>query len=193
MGSPPPLQLIATTGSSDSDFKVVALPSLNNSGSVAFTGSLQNGTEGVWLKNGPNLSTLVDSTGSFESLGGACINDQAQLSFGAVEDGNADVRGIYGPSGNRVIGTFNGFSKFSLPAINNNGTIATLALRSSSAENGVYLDGQAYLLNGEFVQVDISPFQAISINDQKDLVFSAIKPDGKQALFLSLKDLHEED
>ena len=118
------------------------------------------------------------------------MNDSQQLTFGAKED-QAQFSGIYGPAGNRVMGTFNGFAQIGLPVINNAGNIAVMARREISPGDlnpleGVYVNGALFLENrGEFEQVDLNDFQALSMNGQGDIVFPAIRPNGNSVVFLA--------
>lgn len=185
------LVVIQESGTGDTAFKQVALPTINNSSTVSFSGELNNDVQGIWTKNGATLTNSFNSEGFLAELGGAFLNDNGQITFGAKEDGATQPEGIYGPSANPIIGNFNGFAKTSLPVINSNGDIVTLAQRFASSpdltpENGVYINGAPFILNtGDFDRVEISSFQAVSSNDLGDVVFPAIKANGNRAAFMA--------
>lgn len=195
-GAPFPLQLIASTGTTANDFDLAALPSLSDTGAVFFSGSLQNGTRGIWRKaplaEGGMLTTVLDSSSTFADLGGVFSNGSEQITFGATTDSAPSARTVYGPGASPLLGAFNGFTSLSLPVINNLGDVAVLAATAMAASgssvprNGVYLNGSAFIENlGDFQVVEISSFHSVSINDEKQMVFTALRRDGSQAVFLA--------
>ena len=192
------LLVLKQSGPLSDDFRTLSLPTINNAGDVSFSGEQNSGRQGIWIRgSGATITNPFSSDGIFAKLGGAFLNDSRQITFGGEEDtppstlGNA---GIYGPSANLLTGTANGFSKVSLSAMNNGGNIVNLAIKANSnsgaggnAEQGVYLNGNPFLLNsGDFHRVDISSFQAVSINDQGDVVFPAFRPNGNSVIFFGV-------
>ncbi|MBX7138311.1 MAG: hypothetical protein K1X83_10030 [Oligoflexia bacterium] len=181
-----------TIASSDANFNLVSLPTINNSGTVSFSAEYTNGAQAVLLKSGGTFSTAVDTSGIFSKLGAAFLNNSGLLTFGAEELGPPIQTGIYDPAGARVIGSFSGYSKVSLPALNNNGTIVTMAISQTTDQagnsiNGVFRNKEAFILNtGDFQRVDISAFQGVSINDLGDVVFPAFHTDGTSVAFIAV-------
>ncbi|MCB0310111.1 MAG: hypothetical protein KDD42_02675 [Bdellovibrionales bacterium] len=195
-GSGTAVKLIGT-GINPTDFKSVSLPTINKFGDVVFAGELNDGTQGVWLTNGGNLTAIFDSNGSFASLGGPFVNDNAEATFAAREDSSPNITGLYGPTANRVVSQADGFSHLGFPVINNSGSIAYLAKRIPTGfniipENGVYVNGQPRVLNssGAFATVtvdsDFAGARMLAINDLGDIVFSAYRANGNSVAFLSL-------
>jgi len=181
------LSALQTSGQNADDFKTVSLPIINSLGQVLFVGEKNNSLKGIFVKSGSDLLSPIDTSGIFAEIGGAFMNDSQQLTFGAAEDINPTQNNIYGPAVNPIIGGFNGFSKLSLPMINNTGSVVALALQSTdqNGQNGVFVNGQPVVLNaGDFQSVDVSSFQAVSMNDSGEIVFPAIRPNGNSAVFL---------
>jgi len=60
-------------------------PSVNNSGTVAFTATLQSGIRGVFTIRRNTLTTIVDSSGAFHVFSGAVnINERGSVAFHAL-------------------------------------------------------------------------------------------------------------
>lgn len=79
--------------------------SLNDSDTVAFTGTLANGVEGVFTSSGGPITTVADSTGPFRTFMEPSINAAGRVAFRARMDG--DFPGIFiGPDPvlDRVVG-----------------------------------------------------------------------------------------
>jgi len=195
-GASSPLQLIATTGAASSEFGLIALPSLSDTGAVFFSGALQSGVGGIWrkapLSQGGALTTVSDTTSSYANLGGVFANASEQLTYGATLDSSPENRAIYGPAAQPVIGAFSGFSALSLPVINKSGDIAVLAVKATTSpgavvpDNGLYLNGTPFITNtGEFQMVEISPFRSVSLNDNSQMVFAAARRDGTIGVYLA--------
>lgn len=184
--------VIASTGSGPDDFSEVGVPTVNNNSQgvladVSFNGKLNNGQSGIFIfRLGSIIPSSFNSTGFFSELGSAYMNDNNAFTFGGTESASPNARGIYGPSGNAVLTSTNPADKFSLPVINNSGTIAAL---TTGSQNGVFINGAPYILNntGDFITVDASgAFQGISINDAGEIVFPAIRPNGGSVAFLAI-------
>lgn len=195
LGESAPLQTIATSGGSNLDFSIASLPFITSDGAVYFSGTLKNGLRGIWrrlsLNLGGALELLVDDSGPFYELGGVAANTFGQYTFGATQDQAELNRTIFGPNGMPLIGTGDGFSKLSLPVINAAGDVAVLASKaqpqagSTVPTNGVFLNGEPFILNtGNFQMVEISSFRSVAINDNRQMVFAAVKDDGSSAVFL---------
>jgi hypothetical protein len=73
-------------------------PSINNSGVVAFSATLDNATIGIFTGSGGPTATYVDSTGGFQSFGSPAINDAGTVAFLGVLDGANGVGIFTGPN-----------------------------------------------------------------------------------------------
>jgi hypothetical protein len=103
-----------------------AAPSVNNSGTVAFSGHVQGVGPGIFSGNGGPITTIADTSGKF---GGfffePAINDNGTVAFHATLD--TGVEGIFtgtgGPS-TSIADTTGPFFFVGRPSINNAGTVA---------------------------------------------------------------------
>ncbi len=139
---------IATTNSDDFNFSVFSLPTINDSGVVAFgkapgSGSrrdnLSNDT--IFTSNGTSLTTIADTSGLFQALGNPAINNSGTVAFlGQLDTG---VTGIFtgaDPIADKVIaigdtlfGSRVTSLYFSNKGLNNSGQLAFVA----GLENGI--------------------------------------------------------
>ena len=135
---------IATTNSGDFNFSVFSLPTINDSGVVAFgTGSrpdnLSNDT--IFTSNGTSLTTIADTSGLFQALGNPAINNSGTVAF--LGQLNTGVTGIFtgaDPIADKVIaigdtlfGSRVTSLSFSNKGLNNSGQLAFVA----GLENGI--------------------------------------------------------
>jgi hypothetical protein len=106
------------------------VPSMNNNGMLAFTGTIgswDTGGQYLLTGDGGELTVIADNTGEYYQLytGGLSINDSGTVAFGAFLD--SETTAIYTATGG-VISTFadesGDFDGFGYPTINNNDMIA---------------------------------------------------------------------
>lgn len=122
-------------------------PVINNAGTVAFSGTLDNGVPGIFASHGGSITTIAEIGETYSSLSGLSINDAGTVAFSAqLNDGGyvtipdteiviVPSNGIFTSNGTttkaiRVIPrreTSRGFGIFLFsPSINNAGTVAYL-------------------------------------------------------------------
>ena len=144
---------IADTNSFDS----LGASSINDSGTVAFSGRLGDGSEGVFTSSGPELTTVIDTSSSFDTFGDPVINNDGTVVIYAAQlaDDNflnnetiltvsdGEITTIVEP-GDR----FNGVG--SQPDINDDGTVAFEANLQGGG------DGVFTIANGEISTLSIS-------------------------------------
>jgi hypothetical protein len=118
---------------SSGPFSSFAVPALNDSGTVAFSASLDAGGSGIFTGNGGPTTTIADTTGPFEGFGGFALNDSGAVAFHAFEDsGFPPIGGIFTGTGGPptpIYGT--DFAHFVVSlSFNNNGAVALLVEES---------------------------------------------------------------
>ena len=139
---------IATTNSRNFNFSVFSLPTINDSGVVAFGKGFGSGSrpdnlsnDTIFTSNGTSLTTIADTSGLFQSLGNPAINNSGTVAFlGQLDTG---VTGIFtgaDPIADKVIaigdtlfGSRVTFLSFSNKGLNNSGQLAFVA----GLENGI--------------------------------------------------------
>ncbi|MBD1906543.1 PEP-CTERM sorting domain-containing protein [Funiculus sociatus GB2-A5] len=96
-----------TIADSNGAFNSFSDPSINNSGTVAFTAVLDTGRSGVFTGNGTTTTTIADSSGAFNSFFGTpSINDFGIVAFLAGLDvGGSGIFTGNNPLKDKVIGT----------------------------------------------------------------------------------------
>lgn len=167
---------------------------INDSGTVAFLGTLKDGSSGIFTSSSGKLTTIVDTSSSFSYLGhplfylqNPSINDRGAVAFGATAFGanNGYNRSILVSTGGVITTIVDDTSiiKFSESAvINNKGTVALQADPNN-------FDYFTFLINGIFTvseeKITIiasangkdSPFNrgfsSPAINDEDTVVFTA--------------------
>ena len=162
VGSGGPITTIAD--SSGPIESITPFPSLNDSGTVAFSASLDTGGEGIFTSSGGLITTIADSSGPFDSFIPPnpeaedlfiSLNDAGTVAFSASLDTGA--RGIFTGSGGLITtiadssGPFAFF--FAEPSINDNGLVAFLAATDMGSV-------------GLFVGPDPAADEVISIGDR---------------------------
>jgi len=112
-------------------FASYTLPSLNDSGTVAFNADLKTGGTGLFTSNGGAINTIVDtSSGSFTKFSVASLNDSGTVAFDAgLADGSS---AIYTSSAGKLTkiadtsGLFQDLTKSDI-ALNQKGQVTFLA------------------------------------------------------------------
>jgi hypothetical protein len=179
--------LISTTTGAFSSFESafgLQAPSINEGGTVAWSGFLDNGTAGIYKGSSSSATTPVATTnGGFTAFGSPTINASGRTAFYAEQGAAA---GIYLSSPNAaaltaIASTTNntfGFTSFLPdPAINNRGQVAFLA--GLNTGSGVFVgDGRSLQkrvdTSGRFFDVLGTPFEgdvAPAINERGAVVF----------------------
>ncbi|MCS6862345.1 MAG: hypothetical protein NZT92_18740, partial [Abditibacteriales bacterium] len=72
--------------------------SLNDSGKVAFGGTLDTSERGIFVGDGTTINTIVDDTGPFASFGPASINNSGVVAFKGFLDAAPDHGIFTGPN-----------------------------------------------------------------------------------------------
>jgi hypothetical protein len=105
------------------------IPSMNNSGTVAFIASLDTGESGIFSGSGGPTTTLYDTSGPFSGFGGfdsffnitgPSLNDSGTVAFIASLD--AGEQGIFTGSGGpptTIVDTSGPFARFDAPSLVN--------------------------------------------------------------------------
>jgi hypothetical protein len=183
-------RLIARSGPTFDAFGFGA-PVLNNEGVVAFTATLRDGTQAIYLsRNGSR--TLVASSADFGRFGNLTINDAGQVGF------EASLRAVRGEgifradgatlttiAGTRRAGDFDFVNAG--PSMNNSGLVAFIGERIVGGDfiDGVYAgDGgpvsAIYDTTGPFADFIGNP----SLNDSGAVAFLAVLDTGVSGLFV---------
>lgn len=92
------LSTIAETGEQFSDFAPY-VASIDDRGVVAFQATLQDGGSGVFTATEGEITTIMDTTGPFESFRGVLLDSEGRLVF--------DARPRGGELGNRIASRLN--------------------------------------------------------------------------------------
>lgn len=137
----------------------VSAPGINNAGTVAYVAGNSDGTTGIYTKNINSAvnSTIADSSGNFKDfyLGG--------LNVGRGE----------GP-----------FSKYTLPAINDNGEVAFNA-DLKTGERGIFVSNNGKLTTIADSSQGYTYFSVPEINNKGTVAFNAGLANGSSAIFES--------
>ncbi|MBD2006029.1 MULTISPECIES: DUF7453 family protein [Cyanophyceae] len=124
-----------TIADSNGAFNSFSDPSINNSGTVAFSAALDTGSRGVFTGNGTTTTTIADSSGAFNSFGTPSINDFGTVAFLAgLDTGGSGIFTGNNPFKDKVIvtgdtlfgSTVQGLS-FYREGLNNSGQVAFFA------------------------------------------------------------------
>lgn len=173
-------------------FSAYTLPTINDSGTVAFNAGLDTGGRGIFTGSGGDLTTIADTTsGRFTYFSSPTLNDSGTVAFNAgLTTGGSSI--FTSSDGNLTTiadtsGSFNSF--ISDVAINEPGNVAFLAdldngttgifTGSDSGFNEVIAVGDT--LGGSTVtQLRIS---RNGLNDAGQIAFDAVLADGTQRVF----------
>lgn len=120
-----------TNGSFDS----LLASSINDSGTVAFSGRLDDGSEGVFTSSGRELTTIIDtSSSSFDTFGDPVINNNGTVVIEAAQladDNSVSNDAILTGSGGELTTIASSGDRFfgfqSQPDLNDRGTVAFFA------------------------------------------------------------------
>lgn len=172
-------------------------PTLNNSGTVAFTGSLVNTENGLYLGtvggNGVTTTILTAAaTPLFAFDGSPFINDHGQIAFRANEDATSQS-GIFtvnqdGTALRTIASAGNGpFSQFRAPTINDLGTVAFYGFTDAGG-TGIFIGGDP--VADKVVAVGDPLFgSAVSglgffrgLNNRNEIVFNYTLDDGREGI-----------
>ena len=106
-------------------FAQFRVPTLNNRGTVALTGILDNGSEGVFSGKGGSLTTIAIS--SFNDFNPPTINNRGQVAFTLREDNSGAGIGVFVGDGGPLIPIADSSGPLgdmnSVPYINNRGDV----------------------------------------------------------------------
>ncbi len=150
-------------------------PTLNNAGTVAFWGSYAAGGEGIFTSGGGAVTTIAAGDGVTTSFAAMpSINDAGTVAFITKGDFGY-IRGIFTGDGGSTSAVytnyaFGGYSGFSLPVINNSGTVALSAIPYKQGTyhllvgNGGPLTDLATGPGGQFFGFSINDFGLVAVN-----------------------------
>ncbi|MBD1931223.1 MULTISPECIES: DUF7453 family protein [Cyanophyceae] len=128
--------IITTIADTSGIFRSFSLPSINNSGNVAFIAGLDTGSSGVFTGNGTTTTTIADSSGAFNSFFGTpSINDFGTVAFLAGLDvggsgiftGNNPLKDKVIVTGDTLFGSTVQELSFYREGLNNSGQVAFFA------------------------------------------------------------------
>ncbi len=175
----------------DGPFAIYTIPSINNSGAVAFAAELNLGGAGVFTSKNGILKTIADTSSIFKRFSSAAINDQGTVAFvGELVNGD---RGLFTSTDQglkTIVDTSGAFSFFnSDPALNNKGEVAFLAELDDGGK-GIFAGADPIAdkvvsigdsINGLSVQDLI--IIGKGLNDDGQVAFSAVLSDGSERIF----------
>ena len=122
------------------EFAQFRVPFLNNNGTVAFTGILDNGDEGVFTGHGGPLTTIAIS--SFNDFNPPTINNRGQVAFMLREDNSGAGIGVFVGDGGSLIPIADSSGPLgdmnSVPYINNRGDVVFWSKLDAGGE-GIFL------------------------------------------------------
>lgn len=174
----------------NSPLSAYTLPSINDSGTVAFNAGLDAGGQGVFTSSNGVLTTVADSSGSFNNFSSADINNKGTVAFLAERDQGG--RGIFTSSGGDVTTLIDDSGEFSYfnsdPSINDQGMVAFLGTTDTGV-TGIFTGSDPTTdkvvaigdeLSGSTVQ-DLLITQN-SLNNAGEVAFEAILADGREII-----------
>ncbi len=176
----------------DGPFTIYTVPSINNSGKIAFSASLNTGKSGVFVSDDSGkFKTIADTSTLFKGFSSSAINDQGTVSFvGELLNGERGVFTGDGQGLKTIADTSGAFSFFnSDPAINNKGVVAFLAELDKGGK-GIFTGANPIadkviavgdFLNGLLVK-DLIIIDK-GLNDKGQVAFSALLSDGSERVF----------
>ncbi|HEY9302048.1 MAG TPA: choice-of-anchor tandem repeat NxxGxxAF-containing protein, partial [Phormidium sp.] len=135
-----------TIADSNGAFNRFSDPSINNSGTVAFSAVLDTGGSGVFTGNGTTTTTIADSSGAFNSFFGTpSINDFGTVAFLAGLDaggsgiftGNNPLKDKVILTGDTLFGSTVQELSFYREGLNNSGQVAFFASLANGT-SGIY-------------------------------------------------------
>lgn len=156
---------------SSGSFNDFGLPSLNNSGTVAFAADFDTGGSGIFTGRGGPTTTIVDTSGPFDHFGGYSLNNNGTVAFQAFLGTEDRSGGIFTGSGGprTTIVTVQGEDAVHNLSINDNATVAFLASLQVAEFRSIFTGSGGplrTLYDAEFV--DFVPF-----NDSGTVAFVA--------------------
>jgi len=127
---------------SSGPFNSFGAPAINNSGTVAFSASLDTGESGIFTGSGGPTTTIADTSGPSNSVGGYSLNNAGTVAFTATLDtGGA---GVFTGSGGHTTTIADGESfpegfvaVFDSPSLNDRGTVAFFFTNETSETSGI--------------------------------------------------------
>jgi hypothetical protein len=134
--------------------------SINDSGVVAFVGTLDSGVHGVFTGGHGGVTAVVDVSDGFYNFINPSINEAGTIAFQGRLGIDPNRHGIYTTNGSSIttaVETGGMFSAFWLPEINNVGAVAFIA--DSNGTQGVFVKSEHRLtrLGGATSLYDSSP------------------------------------
>ncbi|MGV0107557.1 hypothetical protein NSTCB13_06444 [Nostoc sp. DSM 114160] len=164
-------------------------PSINNSGIVTFTASLDAGGAGIFASDGGAITTIADSSG-FSDVGISDINNNGAVAFRGVPVDGAE--GIFLSNNGTIttIGDSSGpFSFLVELSLNNKGTVAFNASLDAVA-SPVFTGDGIFTSNGDTISTIVNSNGAFtgvtspSINDRNTVAFQATLTTGGEGIFI---------
>jgi hypothetical protein len=156
--------------------------SINSTGLVVFSGTLDTGPNGIFVRNPSSYSIVADSNGTLATFGNPVMNDTGKVAFYATLDGggvgifSGNAAGGSVPTMLAATGTpsplgglFVGFGEFT--SINSSGTVAFTA--GTSTRTGVFVhDGNIDTIIDDGGTLNGFGTQA-AVNDSGAVAFAA--------------------
>lgn len=169
---------------------VLGAPSINDNGTVVFTGLTDQGTTAIFTINGDGSKAMVDNSGQFNELTRfPLINNQGTVAFASTLDNGAS--GIFTVKNGevRTIALSNGtFSEIqrNFFSLNNRGDVAFGAVIRESGSLGIFISADP--VKGKVIAVGDPLFGATvtdlqlchqCLNDRRDIAFYAELSDNR--------------
>lgn len=160
-------------------------PSINNSGTVAFTAQPYDGGVGIYTGDGGAISTAAFTGGPLLLLWEPSLNDSGVVAFRGMLDNG--VHGVYSVSGDVKTtiadngGEFDGFGDF--VSINNSGVVAFRASLDAGGAGFFIGSGGATTTIAETGGLFANLLGAPSINDSNAVAFLGELTSGGQAIY----------
>jgi hypothetical protein len=179
-------------------YSILDSPNMNQSGSIAFSSSLDTGGRSIFVTDSDGrTSTVVDTDGEFDFLFNPAINNASAIAFKGVLD-NLAGEGIYTVSDgsiNKIADNSDRFNFFENPAINDGGKVvfkAVLKDGNLGIYTGVNLDTDKIIAAGDSLfgaQVTDIYMSSKSLNNNNQVVFYAKFADGSSGIFRADPDI----
>lgn len=190
-------------GRGDGPFGITTYPSLNKNDEVAFSANLDAGGFGVFVGDGYQLETIVNTSSNinndynFTGIGSVELNDRGELAFLASydlpDDGKDELFGTFkvGRNGDLdlIASSTDKYNNFlSDPALNNQGDIVFLAT-TDAGDTALFTDAGNHIISvgdtlADKTVVGLSANNN-ALNDRDQIGFSVFFNDGSQDIYLA--------
>lgn len=160
-------------------------PSINNSGLVAFTASLDTGGSGVYTGSGGSTAEMITTGTTYGGFGAATINSSGSVAFSALRlDGESAILVGLGTSAGEIVDSTGVLKQLGGGFINDGGVVAFGGRFDSDSEFGVFTyNGAVNTVVSAAAPNSISLPHFASINSGGVVAFSASLDDSSYAVY----------